>query len=123
MEETKTFIPFIFRGFNFDICRDGDTDWVSVRRVCETLGISFQSQHRKLTSTAWARTKTILINDTMNRKQKAFVVDLHSFPMWLATISPGKVDEKNRPKLLAFQKEIKKVLSGSKKEAMAVFAG
>jgi hypothetical protein len=85
--------------------------WVSVRRVCEQLGVSMQGQNTKLKECPWACVKMIFTHGQSGRQQELTMIDLDSLPMWLATISLSKVEENVRPTLVAFQKHAKAALA------------
>ncbi len=88
-----------------------ETVWVSVRRVCNALGLDVASQRQKLLSKPWASTSIIDVADTDGRMQAAFMVALKSLPMWLAGIDHNKVDEQVAKRLVVFQMEAHDVLS------------
>lgn len=100
-----------FHGDVLQAIHDGETVWVSVKRVCEALGVSNQGQQEKLKGRPWACVKVILTHDTTGRKQDAFCIALDSLPMWLATIEASRVSESLRPKLERYQRECTQVLA------------
>jgi hypothetical protein len=84
--------------------------FVSVRRVCEALGLAVQAQLTKLHACSWATiTMIVTVADDGKSREQAFI-DLDGLPMWLATINPSKVDEALRPKLASYQREAAQVL-------------
>lgn len=111
MQDKNQVQVFNFHGAQLEVVVDGPDLYVSVRRVCEALGVSNQGQHAKLTSTGWATIKEILTVDEAGRSYPQFMLHIKSLPMWLATISPTKVAKAARSKLLAFQKEAADVLA------------
>jgi hypothetical protein len=86
------------------------TIWVSVKRVCEALGLAFGAQLVKLKSKPWAGVSMI---DTPSEggAQQMSVIPLKAFPMWLATINVTKVKPELRPTLERFQQEAADVLA------------
>lgn len=84
---------------------------VSVKRVCESLGLNYETQFRKLKSTNWACIVIMTMHDTTGRQQNACVIPIDSLPMWMATISPSRVSPEIAEKLLAFQTEARDVLA------------
>ncbi len=87
--------------------------WVVLRRCCEALGIDTDSQRKRLADkdrSPWACTVVMAVHDSSGRKQDAFLIDLDTVPMWLATIEVGRVKEEARPKLVRYQKECAQVL-------------
>jgi hypothetical protein len=101
---------FHFHGDALDVIKEGEKLWVSVRRVCEALGLDAKSQRRKLQEKEWATGVMMTSVDPCGRNRELFMVDLDSLPMWLATIEASRVAEHLRPKLVAYQKEAAKAL-------------
>lgn len=105
---------FGFRGSELEVVVQGEKEnrqvWVSVRRVCEALGILPHGQQEKLKKKEWARTQIICARDTRGENQDAFCIHLDSLPMWLSTIDENRVSPNVRPRLLEFQKECACVL-------------
>lgn len=104
-------VPFYGEDFLEATRTEDGTIWVSVKRACESLGLSDLPQKRKLRSSAWARDTIMVSLDTKGARQKTYMIDLDSLPMWLTTIHPAKVAFETRSKLEAFQREAKSVLS------------
>jgi len=101
-----------FHGDTIEAIKDEHGEvWVSVRRVCDSLGIDESSQRQKLNSKKWATTVLITAVDARGSRRDTYVVHLDSLPMWLATIEASRVAEVARPKLEAYQIEAAKVLA------------
>lgn len=103
-------VKFNFHGDELDVIKEGETLWVSVRRVCEALGLNVDGQRVKLKDKEWACTEIISVHDISGRIQEIFMIDLDSLPMWLAGIDTGRANPEARPKLIAYQKECAKAL-------------
>ena len=84
---------------------------VSLRRVCEALGLDADTQRRKLAAKPWACTVIMTVHDTTGRAQPATLVALKSLPMWLANIDESRVDPRVAFKLRQFQLEAHDVLA------------
>lgn len=84
--------------------------WVSIRRVCEVLGVSVQGQLAKLAGEHWATVKEILMVAADGSEREVSCVSLDSLPGWMVGIKAGKVRAEIRPKLIAFQSECHRVL-------------
>ena len=70
--------------------RDG-TAYVSIRRVCENLGIDTETQQQKLKGYHWA-TPGMIPGVAQDGKQRELMfLPLAQVPMWLTTISPSKI--------------------------------
>ena len=84
---------------------------VSIKKVCESLGIDYSTQLAKLKQCEWAVMGMIPITDTNGRHRETSVIDLDSLPLWVVTIQPSKVAPGVREKLKAYQTEAAKVLA------------
>ena len=109
-DSTNQLVPFNFHGDTIEVVEKDDTLWISVRRVCEALGVAVPPQYTKLRSAPWARVTIMVTRDAKGRNQEVFVCDLDSLPMWFATIKPGKVAPEIRDKLVVYQKDAARVL-------------
>lgn len=103
---------FDFYGDRLEVIRDvaGNKVWVGVKRVCEALGVDYAGQFTKLREAAWAVVGFSPITGPDDKKYETFCIDLRRLPMWLATISPSRVAERARPKLVRFQNECAQAL-------------
>lgn len=103
---------FDFYGDRLEVIHDTASGevWVSVKRVCEALGVDHDAQRVKLRAAAWAVTVLIAATGPDGKNYETFCVDLRRLPMWLATISPSRVAERARPKLVLFQNECAQAL-------------
>lgn len=102
-----------FRGGELEAVKKNGKVWVSVRRVCEALGLDADAQQRKLRDkdrTPWSTTAMMTVVAGDGKKREQFMVDLDSFPMWLGTIEASRVREEIRPMLVTYQKEAAIVL-------------
>lgn len=89
------------------------TVWVSVRRMCEVLGLEESGQRQKLSDpsrTPWATTGVMPGVGADGRNREVFCLDLDSVPMWLATIDTSRVRPDAKAKVVLFQREAAKVL-------------
>jgi hypothetical protein len=110
MTTQQQMVKFGFHGDELDVIKQGDKLWVSVRRVCEALGIRNHGQQEKLKEKPWACVQMICTHDASGRKQDLFCIDLDGLPMWLATIDTSRVAPEVQPKLVAYQREAAKAL-------------
>lgn len=81
------------------------TPMVSLRHVCEAIGIDAENQRRKLAAKSWA---TAVMSTAVAEDGKArdmTMIDRRTFTMWLATIDTNRVAPAARPVLEAFQAE------------------
>lgn len=102
-----------FRGGYLQAVQIGADIWVSVRRVCEHLGIDRNGQQQKLRDperSPWATRCIMHLVAEDGKIREQFMLHIDSFPMWLATIDAGRMNQEARPLLIAYQKEAAKVL-------------
>lgn len=102
-----------FHGSALEAVRIEETVWVSVRRMCEALGLDAEGQRQKLSNrerTPWAVACMTKATGPDGKNYESFCLDLDSVPMWLATIDASRVAEASRPKVILFQRECAKVL-------------
>lgn len=91
--------------------RDGKV-WVSVRRVCEALGVDFAGQWREIQKDQalcscvdqWST------HDKMARIQPALLISTKGLMLWLAGISTSRVSPHTAQKLTAYKLECAEVL-------------
>lgn len=91
--------------------RDGKV-WVSVRRVCEALGVDFAGQWREIQKDQalcscvdqWST------HDKMARIQPALLISTKGLMLWLAGISTSRVSPHAAQKLTAYKLECAEVL-------------
>lgn len=102
---------FNFHGDSLDVAITNGVPHVSVRRVCDALGVDRKTQLRKLAVRPWATIADIATVDTAGRSQIMSMISLRALPMWLATISPTKVAPEVREKLAVYQTECAEVLA------------
>lgn len=108
---TAALVRFNFHGDPLDVIRDGDMLWVSVRRVCEGLGIQPHGQAERLKGKPWAVTHLVCATGPDGKNYENFCISHRSLPMWLATIEVSRVKPAARKKLAFYQKECAEVLA------------
>lgn len=84
---------------------------VSVRHVCDSLGINTETQTRKLKGCKWATTVEMTVVAGDGKMRETTMIDHESLPMWMMTIRPNKVSLEVREKLEHYQLEAKQVLA------------
>lgn len=109
MSERK-FEMIPFHNTQLEAVRDGADVWVSLRRMCEAIGLSADAQRIKVLKKPWAVTAMKAATGADGKVYEAFCLHIDSVPMWLATIEPGRVSAAARPMLILFQKEAAEVL-------------
>lgn len=114
-----SYINMIVPMIKVDVCgseleagKEGETVWVSIRRVCEALELTEQGQLTKLRGKSWARVTMIVTQmPGDDQRRETACIPLKALPMWLATINASKVDARARPTLERFQMEAADVLA------------
>lgn len=99
-----------FEGDPLEVVRNEGGIWVSLRRMCEGLGVTTDTQRVKLREKSWATTAMIAVVAQDGKLRPQFMLHLDSIPMWLATIEESRVPEAVRPKLAKYQIECARVL-------------
>ena len=97
-----------FHGHMLEAVQVGDIVWVSVRRMCEALGLDYSGQYQRLSDrarTPWAVVGIIPTTGPDGKKYETFCLNLKSVSMWLATVESSRVSEAIREKLVLFQVE------------------
>lgn len=103
-------VPFQFEGDTLEVLTHQNQLWVSVRRICDALGIDNTTQQAKLKKKPWA---TVGIWPTVaqdGKLREVFCIHLDSLPMWLANVESSRVREDIRPKLETYQLKCAQVL-------------
>lgn len=106
-------IKIDFHGDELQVFEQDNKVWVVLKRCCESIGIAYEGQRQRLCDkerSPWACTCLMQVHDASGRQQEAYLIDLDSLPMWLATISPKRVKVEIRTKLALYQAECAKVL-------------
>lgn len=81
------------------------TNWASLRYMCDSLGIDYVTQLRKLRSRSWATVGQRPTVAADGKVREMAVVTSDTIPLWLATIDENRVAEDARPRLIAYQRE------------------
>lgn len=97
------------------------TPYIAIKPVCESLGISYPRQYRKLKESSWA---TVAFKATVGAdgKQRSMVmIDRQTFMMWLATIQTSRIKNEQAKELLSsYQCEAAHVLDQYFNEGAAI---
>lgn len=78
---------------------------VALKPMCDSIGLSYAAQYRKLQSRSWA---TVALQATVaedGKTREMVMVDRRTMTMWLATLDENRVSEAARPVVVAFQAE------------------
>lgn len=99
-----------FHDEQLEAVRDDGRVMVSIRRVCDVLGVRMTGQLAKLRVKPWAVVQMICTTGPDGKTYEAACIELDALPMWLATIEPGRVKPELRDKLVVYQREAARVL-------------
>lgn len=78
--------------------------WAALKPMCDTIGIDYAAQLRRLKRRSWAGIAVTAI-PSAGGVQQTTVIDRSSIPMWLATVDERRVSDEAKPKLVAYQRE------------------
>jgi hypothetical protein len=84
--------------------RDGKV-WVSIKRVCEVIGIDHSRQIRKLRDDECCTVDEMSTVGQDGKIREMSMLELKFLAGWLFTISPGKVKQELRDKLILYKNE------------------
>lgn len=92
-----------FRGDQIPTVKVNDDIYVAMKPIVESLGMTWQSQHRKLTEERYHHMMTPL--QTARGFQEMLCLPLNKLNGWLFSVNPAKVKPEIREKLIAYQEE------------------
>ena len=105
-------VPVEVCGESINAASDGQVVWVSVRRVCEALGLQPEEQAARLRGKPWAITEMIRVAVESGNEHDLLCVSHRSLPMWLATLTPSPCSSPDMGRKFArFQVEAADVLA------------
>lgn len=100
-----TLVQIPFHGTNIHALSDEGKPLISLRHMCESIGIDFSGQVAKLKKKSWACVVLNSTHDSAGRLQEMTMIDRRTMTMWLGTIETSRVKESAREILEAFQSE------------------
>lgn len=115
-----TLVEIPFKSTTITAMSDEGKPLVSLRHMCESIGVDFAGQFTKLKKKSWA---VVVLNSTTGADGKNYqmtMIDRRTMTMWLATIEPTRVKPEARPMLEAFQNEAADALDAYFHEGGAV---
>ena len=109
---TAALIKVQFHGDTLDACGTCPEDAeVSIRRVCDNLGLSMQGQIKKLQAQPWATVNFKLMVAEDGKPREVATIPLKKLPMWLGNIQTSRIKQEYREKLAQYQNECADVLA------------
>jgi|GEM_PF-1202085 len=100
-----TLVEIPFHGTAIHAMNDEGKTLISLRHLCEGIGVDFAGQVTKLKRKSWACVVLNSTHDASGRLQEMTMIDRRTMTMWLATIEPSRVKPEARVMLEAFQNE------------------
>lgn len=94
-----------------DVANHDHNLYVSIKRVCEHLGISFPAQNVKLGKASWAGVAMIAIPGPDGKTQPTRCLRVNALPTWLTHIQVSRVKPELRSKLTWYQEQARDVLA------------
>ena len=109
-----------FHNTSLSALSDEGKPLVSLRHMCESIGLDFSRQRKKIMDRSWATVafKATVAEDGKNRQM--VMIDRRTMTMWLATIEPSRVNPEARPLLEQFQNEAADALDAYFHEGVAL---
>ncbi|MBA1289194.1 phage antirepressor N-terminal domain-containing protein [Pseudomonas japonica] len=99
-----------FHGDDVVLVHRDDEPYVAMKPVVENMGLTWQSQHAKLTSNGERWGITIIVIPSMGGPQEVTALPLRKLASWLMTISPNRVKPELREKIIRYQEKCDDVL-------------
>jgi hypothetical protein len=103
-------VKFNFRGDVLDVVTTSVGAYVSVRKVCDVLGVDFSGQLQKL-KTDEAIGAEMIPTPSNGGTQKVACIEFRFLPLWLATIHTSKVRPAIKPNLIEYKRECAEALA------------
>lgn len=94
---------------------------VSLRRICENLGVDYSGQLQKLKKPRWATVEIISTVGADGKLRNMTIVDRKTLTMWLATLSPSHIPNPLvRQKVELYQEEVAEAIDAYFHEGGAI---
>ena len=109
-----------FHNTSLSALSDEGKPLVSLRHMCESIGLDIETQRRKLAKKAWAVAVLKPATGSDGKTYQMHMIDRRTMTMWLATIEPSRVNPEARPLLEQFQNEAADALDAYFHEGIAL---
>ncbi len=107
---SMSMIPVPFRGDTILCVEQDGRQFVAVKPICESFGLAWQPQHRKLTEAQERWGVTIMMIPSAGGPQETVCVPRQRIWGWLNSIHPAKVKPEVRERLVEYQRHCDEVL-------------
>jgi HPt (histidine-containing phosphotransfer) domain-containing protein len=94
-----------FHGDAIECVQNDGKVWVSLRRACESLGLSYGAQFAKLKVKPWSVVSLIETTGPDGKIYETTMIDRRTFLMWLAGIDARRIKPESASKIELFQNE------------------
>lgn len=102
---TTTIVRIPFKSTAIHAMSDEGKPLVSLRHMCESIGLDVESQRKRINRSAWGRAVIMTAHDSTGRAQQMTMIDRKVMTIWLATVDTSRVKAEARTMLEAFQNE------------------
>lgn len=100
-------VKFNFQSDTLEAVRDGNSVWFPLRPICDAIGLDPEGQRQKLDRHEWAATCKLQATGADGKTYEMLCVDFDTLLMWMGTLDASRVEERIRPKLVLYQREVK----------------
>ncbi|WP_157958533.1 phage antirepressor N-terminal domain-containing protein [Salinicola sp. CPA57] len=107
---TPNLMPVQFHGNTLYVIDNNGEPFVPMKPVVDGIGLAWQAQSRKLSSSPERWGITIMVTPSKSGDQKTACIPLRKLPGWLMSIHANKVKRELREKVVQFQNECDDVL-------------
>src|SRR5215207_7554688 len=91
---------------------EGDGVAIPLRLLCERIGLNTDAQAERLRNHAVLAAGLRVVNVAISGRVRSVMAIIHTkLLFWLATISPERVNDETRPKLIRYQIELADILA------------
>ena len=110
-----------FHNTSLSALSDEGKPLVSLRHMCESIGIDYPSQLKRVKRSPWGNVVIMTTLDTVGRQFEMAMVNRRTMTMWLATIDPARLKNEDAKAYLAlFQNEAADALDAYFHEGVAL---
>ncbi|HFQ4959183.1 TPA: phage antirepressor N-terminal domain-containing protein [Vibrio vulnificus] len=99
-----------FHGSNLLVIEKNGIPYIPMKPIVEGIGLTWQSQHRKLSSNTERWGVTMMVIPSLDLHNEALCIPLRKLFGWLQTLQPGRVPESIREQVIQYQNECDDVL-------------
>lgn len=120
---SREIVKVPFRGGHLLATQDNAGIWVSIKRMCEDIGLDYWTQLRKLKEATWA---TIVMMPTVaedGKHRDMAMLNAKCVAKWMSELNPKKVDPALRPAIEEYQAKARDVLAAYFTPQAATAAG